>query len=680
MTALRHSIEEVAICAPPSVARTAERGLASRRSARASARIKLAVIGNGMASHKLCERLLARGATRSHEVFVFGEEPQPAYDRVRLTQFFHHGDESRMLLAPPDWYTENGIQLFTGDPVVEIDRDSRILRTRGRREVTFEKLVFATGSRAYLPDFPGASLPGVFLYRTLRDLACIKSYAAFGKRAAVLGGGLLGLEAAQALKELGLQTWVVERGVGLMARQLDPAGSRLLQTQVEHLGLRVLTGMQTEHIEPIGTDRLLQFSNGQCLRVQLVVVAAGIRPRDELASACGLEIGPRGGIVVNDFLETGDPNIHAIGECASHRGTTYGLAAPSFQMADVLASNLAGMRRRFPGCDMSTWLKLPGLHVATLGRYQEGETDLCSQGDGSYRRLVFDKNRLVGAVALGEWTDLPRVQELVERRGRVWRWQRERFLRTGCLWLRRAPRPVSEWPASALVCNCVGVRRAALTSACAAGCATVEQLASATGASTVCGSCQPLLAEMVGVSTARVALPGVRWLLIASVAAFALALVVWSMAPIPSSDSVQTGLRLESLWYGSMAKQISGFTLVGLALLSLLLSLRKRFRRFTVGEVGHWRALHAVLGVLTLVALVSHTGFRMGENLNFILMTNFLLLALLGACAGAVNGLETRLPGRAARQLRSLWTWGHISLTWPLPVLVTVHALVAYLF
>lgn len=641
---------------------------------------RLVVLGNGMASYKLCERLFANGGTRNHQITVLGEESQPAYDRVHLTRYLDDRSEDGLLLATREWYVANGIRLFTGDPAVHVDRESRTVRTRGGREVEYDRLVFATGSRAVRPEIPGASLPGVFVYRTLEDLNALRTYAQYCRRAAVVGGGLLGLEVAHALKQLNLDTWVVERGVGLMTRQLDPEGSRLLQSQVERMGLHVLTQMETECIESIGPDRLLQFTNGQCLRVQLVVVAAGIRPRDKLAAACGLEVAARGGIVVDASLQTSDSSVFAIGECASFKGTVYGLAAPAYQMADALAWNLMGSRKRFKGGDLSTWLKLPGLSVFTLGDYQGGATDLYARSEGSYRRLVFDENRLVGAVAIGDWSEQPRVQELVERRGRVWRWQRQRFLRTGCLWHGRAPRPVAQWPASALVCNCLGVRRGALSAACATGCGTVEQLAAATGASSVCGSCRPLLAELVGAPAARVVMAGVTWLLVASLAALALAALIAITSPLPIAESVQVRLRPETIWYGSLAKQISGFALVGAALLSLLLSARKRFKRFTLGEVGHWRAIHAVLGVVTLLALVTHTGFRMGENLNFILMTNFLLLALAGAFAGAVNALEARLHGPAARRLRSVWTWGHITLTWPLPVLVTVHAVVAYLF
>jgi nitrite reductase (NADH) large subunit len=225
------------------------------------------------------------------------------------------------------------------------------------------------------------------------------------------------------------------------------------------------------------------------------------------------------------------------------------------------------------------------------------------------------------------------------------------------------------------------VNRGQLSAACADGCATVEQLARRTGASTVCGSCKPLLADLVGLPAQAVRVAGLKPLAIAAVVAIALVLAILFATPVPFANSVQLGLRkLDALWRETFWKQTTGFTLLGLALISLLLSLRKRIKRFTWGEFGHWRAVHAALGTVTLVVLVSHTGFRLGHNFNFVLMTNFLALALVGALTGGVTALERRLSGRAAKRLRSFWTGAHVAMAWPLPALVFVHVLMAYYF
>lgn len=645
-----------------------------------STRETLVIVGNGMVSHKLCEKLAATHGTRQFCVVVFGEEARPAYDRVHLTQFFSGRSAEHLQLASREWYAENDIELRLGDPVVAIDRDKRVVRSASGSEVTYDRLVLATGSRAFVPSIPGRELSGVFVYRTLDDLERIQAHAAKCQRAAVLGGGLLGVEAAKALHDLRLNTWIVERGSSLLARQLDPEAGALLQAHVEKLGIRVCAQRDTERIEALGEDLLLQFNTGECLRVQLVVIAVGVRPRDELAAQCGLALGPRGGVRVDDSLQTSDPNIFAIGECASHNGVCYGLAAPGYKMADALAASLLGKRTKFTGSDQSTRLKLTGIEVSTLGEFQAVGETLRWQGPEGRRQLVLEKGRLVGATAIGEWSEAARAQELIARRAHVWRWQRGRFLRTGRLW-KDAALHVCQWPEAALVCNCVGVRRGALTAACAEGCATVEQLAKRTGASTICGSCKPLLAAFVDAPASLMRVPGLKALAMASFCAFVLALGIFFARPIPFADSVQSPWhKFDVLWRESFWKQTSGFTLLGLALISLLLSARKRFKKFTFGEFGHWRAVHAALGTLTLVVLVSHTGFRLGHNLNFVLMTNFLALALVGALAGAVTAMERRLEPAAAKRLRSLWTGAHIAVAWPLPVLILIHVLVAYYF
>jgi nitrite reductase (NADH) large subunit len=649
---------------------------------RANTAPTLVVIGNGMASHKLCERLRSLAGPEKFRIVVFGEERQPAYDRVHLTSFLPDGATDKLLLAPPDWYAANDIELNLGDSAVAVDRERKVVRAASGKEVAYDQLVFATGSRAFVPPLPGKELSGVFVYRTIEDLRGIRESAPGCQRAAVLGGGLLGVEAAKALHDLGLETWIVERGVSLLARQLDPQAGALLQTHVEKLGLHVCNQRETQSIEALGADRLLQFNTGECLRVQLVVFAVGIRPRDEIAAVCGLELGSRGGIRINDSLQTSDPNIYAIGECAAHRGVIYGLAAPGYQMADLLAENLAGKRRKYTGSDQSTRLKLTGIDVATIGDFQaNGDETISWLGDKGSRRLVLEKGRLVGATAIGDWPEAVRIQELTERKARIWRWQRRRFARTGKLWNAESAPHVSQWSTNALVCNCVGVRRGTLSAACAEGCATVEALAKRTGASTVCGSCKPLLAQLVGAPAWLNDVPGLKPLAVACAVALLLALAFFLVPPIAFADSVQTKLhQFDVLWRDGFWKQVSGFTLVGLTLISLVVSLRKRIKRFTFGEFGHWRAVHAVLGTISLVALVTHTGFRLGNNFNFVLMLNFVALALVGALAGAVTALERRLSPGAAKRLRSFWTGTHIAMAWPLPVLVGLHVVIAYYF
>lgn len=642
---------------------------------------RLVIVGNGMVSHRLCEKLMeANGAKRFH-ITVLGEEREPAYDRVHLTQILSGKPLEDLLLDGRDWYEQHQIALHLGDKVTSINREQKRVLTASGASFSYDTLVLATGSAPFVPSMPGSNLPGVFVYRTAEDLTRILAYARYSKRAAVLGGGLLGLEAARALQKLGLQTFVVERGITLLPRQLEPKAAAIFEGSITRLGLRMFTGRATESIEAIGTDRLLQFQTGEGLRVQLVVIAAGVKPRDELAAQCGLKLGRRGGVQVDDALQTSDPSIYAIGECASHRDLCYGLVAPGYKMAGTLAMALMGRKSTFTGAEMPVRLKVDGIDVATYGDFQgEGDTFTWASQD-AYRRIVVRQGRLVGATSVGEWNEATRIQEMIERGARVSPRLYQRFEQTGRFWKDESVLHISQWPAAAVVCNCTGVRRGALSAACESGCTTIEQLARKTGASTVCGSCKPLLADMLGAPPETARVPGLRLLGLAVIVAALLACVIALAPPIAFGDSVRSVMhRIDVLWREEFWKQLTGYVVAGLALVSLGLSLRKRIKTVKWGEYGYWRALHAVLGVLSLTALVSHTGFRLGNNLNFILMTNFLALAFVGALAGAVISLERRLAAPVAKRLRSCWTALHIGLAWPLPVLVFFHVLAAYYF
>ncbi len=305
--------------------------------------VKIVVAGYGMTCHKFCEKLLAKKQDRAFEVVVFGEEPRPAYDRVHLSAFFDGKTADDLTLEPAGWYAENGIRLHLSDPVMRIDTASKTVISHSGRAENYDCLVLATGSAAFVPTLPGTDKRGVFVYRSIEDLEMIRDYAPKVKSAAVLGGGLLGLEAAKALLDLGIpQAHVVEFAPRLMPRQVDDAGSRTLQHKLEALGLQIHLNKSTSNIRGNGRMEGMEFTDGSSLNVEMLVISAGIKPRDEVAKAAGIATEPRGGIVVSDQMQTSDPAVFAIGECALRDGMIYGLVVPCFEMAEVLASNLCG--------------------------------------------------------------------------------------------------------------------------------------------------------------------------------------------------------------------------------------------------------------------------------------------------------------------------------------------------
>ena len=536
------------------------------------------VAGFGMVGHKLIERLAALGAIWRYDVTVIGEEPHPAYDRVRLTEWLDHRNAARLALARPGWADELGVRALTGTRVVSIDRERKLVRDARGEEIGYDRLVLATGSAPFVPPIEGAEHDGVFVYRTLDDLERLRRRAEQVGSAVVVGGGLLGLEAADALRRLGLGVVLLEAASHLLSRQLDAEAAALLETRVRETGVRTIARAQVRRIERSG-DELLALTidvRAEPLVAGLVVLAAGVRPRDELARDAGLEVAPGpGGIVVDDELRTSDPAVHAIGECASHAGVVYGLAAPGFRMAETLAEILAGGRRRFRGYTPAVRLRLIGIDVWSLGDQRQAGTRIAWSGDGSYRRVTMNGRRMAAAAAVGPWEELGFTQDLIRQGWPVPPWQLHRFYQSGSFADPTARRPVAEWPASAVVCNCLEITRGALSAAAAAGCASVDDLVARTGASRVCGSCRPLLSELTGAGSAVVE---ERWqigLQVAAGVAAVLALLIAAGEPAPPAAS----LRESGAW--------------GRAVQSPLVAAGHRLRRARPGPAGRGRVLGA---------------------------------------------------------------------------------------
>ena len=318
---------------------------------------KLIVIGNGMTGYKFCEKFVEHKLISTYDILVIGEEPRPAYDRVHLTNYYKGTSVEKLTLAPREWYEHNGIELITHESVTTIDRNEKKLTTNKHQSFEYDTLVMATGSSAYLPPIDGIHKRGVFAYRNIEQLDAIKEFSLHIQKAVVIGGGLLGLEAAKALKNDGLQVTIVEQGQRLMARQMDEKGAKIIQEQLRGLNIDVLTNTITSEIT--GEDNVtgLRFVNGLILPTEMVVISAGIKPRDELARKACLRVGEKGGIAVNDQMMTSDSSIYAIGECVFSHGMVWDWVGACYDMAEVAASQISGGNLLFKGRD------LPGMEV-----------------------------------------------------------------------------------------------------------------------------------------------------------------------------------------------------------------------------------------------------------------------------------------------------------------------------
>lgn len=464
-------------------------------------RERLVIVGNGMVGHHCVEQLIERGALARFEVRVFGEERQRAYDRVHLSEYFSGSDAEALALGDADLYATPGVTLHLGEAVLELDRERReVVTAKGR--YAYDQLILATGSYPFVPPIQGSEGAARLVYRTLDDLDGIRAAAASARRGVVVGGGLLGLEAANALKSLGLEAHVVEFAPRLMPVQLDGEGGAALRARIEALGVGVHVARATQAIVAGDDYRYrMNFDGGEFLETDLIVFSAGIRPQDSLARACDLEVAPRGGIVIDGDCRSSDPYIYAIGECASWNGSVFGLVAPGYAMARNLAAALAGqVATAFTGADMSTKLKLLGVDVGSIGD-AHGATPgarsyrFIDEGGSSYRRLVLDASgkRVIGAVLVGDNSYYDTLLQYVQNGIAVPADPAALILpQTG-----GAPALGADaLPDSATICSCHNVSKGAVCAAIDGGCGDLAALKSCTKAATGCGGCAALLKQV----------------------------------------------------------------------------------------------------------------------------------------------------------------------------------------
>lgn len=641
------------------------------------------IVGTGPVGIRAAHELLRRSA--QHPIVLYGDEPWDPYNRARLSSVLAGETDWEGLHNPLRLPPESQVTQYHNCAVQTIDRETQtVIDASGRRQ-PYTNLILATGARPHVPVIPGLDLPGVHVFNNLADTQQLLARSARSRRALIIGGGVLGLEAARALQRRNISVAILHHNTRLMSRQLDDTASALLLKHILALGIEVFLSQNVRMIQGIQSVTGVQLRDGTELECDTLIVAAGVRPNTQLARDAGLRV--QDGIVVDDEMRTSDPNIYAIGDCAEHRQRVYGIVAPGFEQAAVAAHCLLGGQATYQGSFSATQLKIFALPVWSVGRVGEEEHPLMVRNiayengeDGVYRKLVLEHNTLIGAIVIGEWSELARLQEAVTAARRLWPWQQVRFRRRGQVWPDQQSDHIAEWPDNTTVCHCTGVTRGTLGQVMAEGGQTLTALAEQTGASRVCGSCAPVLAQLLGQVGDLLPSPGRKSLLTGSVLALLGALCVSLFPAIPYAETVQGGWKFEVLWSDWWWKQVSGYSIVVLSLLGLLMSLRKRWQRFSLAHFAWWRVSHTVLGVLSLVGLVAHTGFRVGDNANFYLLVNFLLLAAVGGLAGSLIAKERQWRSGLACRTRSLATQGHIFLFWPLLVLLGFHILSVYYY
>jgi len=469
---------------------------------------KLAIIGNGMGTCRLLDELALRGAAFKYEITVFGEERGGAYNRIMLGKVLAGGAPADIVTKPPEWYDRHNIRLIDRTRVTKLDTLRKLVETEDGQARAYDVAVLATGSQPVVPalegmnDERGELKPGIFVYRTIGDCMRMRERVRSGDSAIVVGGGLLGLEAAKVLSDRGLHVTVVQLRKTLMNAQLDEIGGEMLERQIERTGIFVRTGRTVEAVYAEESVKGVFLDDGTTRPADIVVLACGVRPRIELAKASGLPVNR--GIIVNDALATEVPSVYAFGECAEHAGQTYGIVTPVWEQAAVLADVLTGANPsvRYHGSKLYTRLKVAGIEVASMGTTEpERESDevlqIVEERKHHYRKLVVRDGRLVGAFLVGNTAAAGTLVQYFDRGDRL----PEDPLELLC-----TAAPAAD-PATRIVCNCNKVTEGQLCEAIAQGADSVEALGALTKAGTGCGSCKSDLGQLLNRAAKKISLP-----------------------------------------------------------------------------------------------------------------------------------------------------------------------------
>jgi len=649
----------------------------------AIAKSRVLVVGGGPVGIRAAQLLARQGIA----VTVLSEENYEPYNRVRLTPLLG-GDVQFGEIALNNAADDSSlVDIRVGMRVVSLDRDNRRVITADGTVWGYDTLILAIGSRAFIPSIPGAELTGVYAFRTADDASALLARSFSARQVTIIGGGLLGLEAARGLARRDCQVVVVEHENRLMPRQLDNAAAAHLRTKIEELGVKVHTSTRVAKIAGEHRVEKIVLGDDTELETDTVVICAGVRSNVDLARKAGL--GFDRGILVNAQMQTRDPQVYAIGECAQFGTQVVGLVGPGYAQADVAVAAISGDQVSFIPQAPATKLKVLGADVFSVGPVEQLEVkpnvkSYVWESKDAYRRIFVERGKLVGAIAVGPWDQSSKIQDAAQNGATIYPWMLFNFRRNGAIWA-DAELDVADLPAAATICNCTGVNCGQIRAAIAQGANDQAAISAETGAGTVCGTCKPLLDEMVDAGGPPKAVAFSRPLLGLSSVAVLLALipVVFGYVPLPDSydaDSLRTWA-----WRDNIVKQWSGYILLGIICAAMVIGLRKRIRVFDrLGGYDGWRLVHIGIGVAAIAGFFAHTGFRLGANWNFLLGLTFLLTLFMGAFAGLATGgdhsLRAQGIGTARKPARRVPTWLHILAIWPLPVLILFHVLTIYAY
>lgn len=644
------------------------------------------IVGAGPVGVRCAQKLLEYSADT--QVVLVGEEDEPPYNRVKLSQYLSSEVSPEDLDNPVQQKKNSRLAEFRNRRIARIDRKQKIVYDDTGAPQPYTKLILATGSRPLVPDIPGATLPNVIPFRNLRDARRLAELRTRSKSILVVGAGALGLEAAAALKTQSNRVTLLARA-GLLGGKLSSSSENYLKSALLAMQVELKCDVQLARLTGTSCLEHAELSNGESLSVDAVVLCTGITPEVTLARNCGLETAR--GIQVNQYMETSDPDIYAVGECAEYDSRIYQLVRPGFEQAEICSRHICTFNNTptppgYAGSRTDIELKIAHIPCALLGQTSpdvDGQTTLYryeNRFKGLCRELHVREGKLIGATIVGPWEERLRIGKSIIDGEAVAKSALQKFQQHGNLWQDQTAQGIKQQPDSYLVCQCNSVTKGEICKSIASGKRTLQDLETETGAGSVCGSCRPFIAELLDVPAPNLVMRHARGILVVSMLSLVL-IALAALIPAPEvSRSVQVSWFLKNLWYDNFWKQVSGYSLLTLCLLTASLSLRKRLKNRDLGHLDHWRYVHSIIGCLALIVLVIHTGFRLGENLNLALMLVFLAATTTGSLVGVFMARNHHWTDLKLREHRKWWSRIHYALLWALPVLLFYHIFAIYYF
>lgn len=625
----------------------------------------IAVIGSGPVGVHFVNELLNKNS--NCQVHLFGEEETRPYNRIALSQLLSgefHLDEIDLHLR-----NSSRLQTHFGTKVTQINDDNLI--TEHSELYSFDKAVIATGSSAHIPNINNVDTKGIYVLRTLKDTEALISRRVGSRRTFVLGGGLLGIETAKAMRKDSTEVILIHHSPWLMNNQLDQKGGKRLIETLQEKNIQVRTNQSIKSI--LGENKLngIKLRSGEILYGDTLIIATGIAPNIELAIEGGLAVGR--GIKINERLETSKANIFAIGECAEFQGEVVGLVAPGLEQASILAQRLSGKQNRFEKKIQHFQLKVLDKSVQSAGeigsRFQStNSTILTYQKAQDHRAIRVENGRIKGMASIGQWDQGIEVKGLIDNNHHLHFWQKQRFLRTGNIL-----KPTNDIPDQQVICNCKQITAGEIKA-----CVKQGNPISSTGAGSVCGSCESLFSRF-DASANKKALKKETALSLAGLTGIGLLALFALLNPFGIPDSYQLN-HVSQFWHNSFYRQITGFSILGLTVLGFLFSLRKRLPFFKKLPFAPLRLFHGLMAVLALVLLFLHTGLSDFQGINQWLIYSFFGATIFGAITGLFADIEKRFASIGIKRVKGLAVFIHIVSFWPLPVLLGFHILSVYWF